>query len=153
MHLDALNGEVAALAARERQRAARLEDGELVIRLRGAEVESAHAGKWGAGSWCLLVEHGCPASAACRLSGFGLRVSANDAGVLAFGDEVALLRAFAEGPAWARSRRRRPAGSAEQLESFRKSAYRTSSGPAQCKTPAARPVSRPGRGGPAKPTP
>jgi hypothetical protein len=136
MNLVTLNRDVAAVAERGRLRTARLEDGELVIRLRGAEVNRAHAGAWGVGRWYVLLECGRPGAASRVLSAFDMQVAANDAGVLAIGDEAGLLRVFATGPVWARPRRRRPEGSAEHLAAFRMPAYRTSSEAFPGKSPA-----------------
>jgi hypothetical protein len=151
MHLNALNERVAALAERGRLRTARLADGELVIRLRGAETNVAHAGLWGGSAWYLLVERRRLGGAAQMLSGLGLRVTTNDAGVLALGDEAALLRVFDRGPAWSRPRRRRPAGSAEHLAAFRMSAYMASSEAIRAKSPAGRSSAYAEKEGRAKP--
>jgi hypothetical protein len=100
-------------------RTCRLGDGEVVIRLpRG---DGAHAGKWGADCWYLLIPCSMPARRAGKLLAFepALRNRSSDAEVLVLGSQAEILRCLLGGPVWSRARRRRIGRPAPHLAAHR----------------------------------
>ena len=100
----ALNVGVAEVAERNRWRTRFLEDGELVIRLRGG----GHAGAWGRETWYLCVPCKSPARRAAKLP--DLHDKSGDAELLMLGPTHRMVfSVLANGPPWARAARK-PAG-------------------------------------------
>lgn len=124
---------VSQLLDPERFRLLKLEDGEEVIRLRGASKragESAahrsdlpHAGKWGDSTGYLLVPSGSAVHRRTRaLRAFfhaisaevGIDYRSSDAEVLIVGPFEAIERAITEGPPFCRAQMRRRASTAQK---------------------------------------
>lgn len=94
-----------------------------MIRLPGRD--DAHAGSWGLGIGYLLVP--CKTIRTCRarvkalVEGWlGLADRSGDTEVLVIGPDSAVEAVLMLGPAWARARKMRAAGAADNLRAFRK---------------------------------
>lgn len=112
------NAEVEAVAGRYRWRTMKLGDGELVVRLPGKD--GAHAGRWGRSASYLLIPCQSPERRMRILRGSypGLIDRSGDIELLALGPHEVVERILAEGPSWARARRRNAPQSAHTLGPF-----------------------------------
>ena len=112
----------------ERFRTMRLEDGEQVIRLRGAargshKSDRPHSGTWGHGKSYLLVPCQSERSLKLRLNACpglaGLENRSGDVEILLIGPEAEITHLIANGPAWCRAQKRRPGRPAPHLDQFK----------------------------------
>lgn len=125
----ATNAGLKALAAEHLLRTTRLEDGELVIRLRGKArggwpSDHAHAGMWSDDTMYVLVpvEHPKRRAHSAREMFPRLVDRSSDGEVLLLGSDEDILKLITTGPDWCRARKKRQvspeeaAASAERLK-------------------------------------
>lgn len=96
---------VEEFAAKHRLRTLKLEDGEVVVPLRGAKKDrypsnNPHAGKWSEAEWYVLIPTNYPARTADAATGFdwALTFKLTDNAVLVFGAPISILALITKGP-------------------------------------------------------